>query len=303
MFEHPDAPTLQRRRVEQAAIALPIAVTGRDAAVLHRPLARRHHLTQRRGDSGLIGLGDLAGRHIELQPVAIGRDVAARHHDRRSAQRHGVERQGRGRQHAAIDRHQPGRPDRCSAVGDDGRARGAQIASQIDAPSGHRADMGEKRGRVTARRATGEIDRETAQAAGAKLQRIRHAALPWRALGGLRALPTQRRDKLDCRSFVMGLAAWASGEAPINVSFIPQPQSRAMQIQKRTMNWLPRASLYDEAETARLKRRAQAQSDLATSANNNATLISTGISNTGESINLTLRIGAARIQAGTTKKV
>ncbi len=101
----------------------------------------------------------------------------------------------------------------------------------------------------------------------------------------------------------MGLAAWASGEASVNVSFIPQPQSPAMQIQKRTMNWLPRASLYDEAETARLKRRAQAQSDLATSANNNATLISTGISNTGESINLTLRIGAARIQAGTTKKV
>jgi hypothetical protein len=76
-----------------------------------------------------------------------------------------------------------------------------------------------------------------------------------------------------------------------------------MQIQKRSMNWLPRASLYAEAEGARLKRRAQAQSDLATSANNNSALISGGTSNVGESINLTLRIAAARIQGGTTKKV
>ena len=76
-----------------------------------------------------------------------------------------------------------------------------------------------------------------------------------------------------------------------------------MQIQKRTMNWLPRASLYDEAETARLKRRAQAQSDISTAAYNNSALISGGTSNVGESINLTLRIAAARIQGGTTKKV
>jgi hypothetical protein len=76
-----------------------------------------------------------------------------------------------------------------------------------------------------------------------------------------------------------------------------------MQIQKRTMNWLPRASLYDEAESARLKRRANAQSALATSSNNNSALISSGTSNVGESINLTLRIAASRLQNGTTKKV
>ena len=46
-----------------------------------------------------------------------------------------------------------------------------------------------------------------------------------------------------------------------------------------------------------------AQSDLATSANLNANLIAGGTSLTGESINLTLRIAAARIQGGTTKKV
>lgn len=76
-----------------------------------------------------------------------------------------------------------------------------------------------------------------------------------------------------------------------------------MQIQKRTMNWLPRASLFDEAEAARLKRRAQAQSDIASAASNNGALISGGTSAVGESINLTLRIAAARIQGGTTRKV
>ena len=76
-----------------------------------------------------------------------------------------------------------------------------------------------------------------------------------------------------------------------------------MQIQKRSMNWLPRPSLFNEAEAARLKRKAQAQDDLAKSANMSSALIGGTTSNTGESINLTLRIAAARIQNGTTKKV
>ena len=74
-----------------------------------------------------------------------------------------------------------------------------------------------------------------------------------------------------------------------------------MQIQKRSMNWLPRPSLFNEAEAARLKRKAQAQDDLAKSANMSSALIGGATSNTGESINLTLRIAAARIQNGTTK--
>lgn len=76
-----------------------------------------------------------------------------------------------------------------------------------------------------------------------------------------------------------------------------------MQIQKRTFNWLPRASLYAEAEAARVKRKAQAQSDIANGASMNATLISTGTAVTGESVNLTLRIAANRIQTRSTKKV
>jgi len=75
-----------------------------------------------------------------------------------------------------------------------------------------------------------------------------------------------------------------------------------MIVQKRTMNWLPRASMHDEMQAAREKRRAYLQADLANSANNNAALISTNTSS-GESVNLTLRIAAARIQNGTTRKV
>lgn len=70
-----------------------------------------------------------------------------------------------------------------------------------------------------------------------------------------------------------------------------------MKIEKRTMNWLPRASLHDEAEAARLKRRAHARDAISQSAAVNTNLI--GLNNTfstGESINLTLRVAAQRIQ-------
>jgi len=76
-----------------------------------------------------------------------------------------------------------------------------------------------------------------------------------------------------------------------------------MEIAKRTLNWLPRASLYAENEAARAKRRANLQSDLSSAANLNASLISAGTSSTGDAVNLTIRIAAARIQNRTTKKV
>ncbi len=69
-----------------------------------------------------------------------------------------------------------------------------------------------------------------------------------------------------------------------------------MQIAKRSMNWLPRASLYQEAENARLKRKAYAQDDIAKSQNLAAGLMSGTTGSTGEQINLTLRIAAQRIQ-------
>ncbi len=76
-----------------------------------------------------------------------------------------------------------------------------------------------------------------------------------------------------------------------------------MQIQKRSMNWLPRASLFNEAEAARIKRKAQAQADIANAASMNASLISAGFASTGDSVNLSFRIAANRIQTKSTKKV
>jgi hypothetical protein len=75
-----------------------------------------------------------------------------------------------------------------------------------------------------------------------------------------------------------------------------------MQIAKRSMNWLPRPSLYQEAENARLKRKAYAQSDIEKNINLASGLIGGATVNTGEQINLTLRIAAARIQATANEK-
>jgi hypothetical protein len=75
-----------------------------------------------------------------------------------------------------------------------------------------------------------------------------------------------------------------------------------MQIVKRTMNWLPRQSLYAEAENARLKRKAYAQDDIAKSQSLASGLIGGATLNTGDQINLTLRIAANRIQTAANEK-
>ena len=75
-----------------------------------------------------------------------------------------------------------------------------------------------------------------------------------------------------------------------------------MQIVKRSMNWLPRASLFNEAEAARLKRKAQAQADIATNSNTASGLIGGSTTYTGDQINLTLRIAASRIQTQAKEK-
>lgn len=75
-----------------------------------------------------------------------------------------------------------------------------------------------------------------------------------------------------------------------------------MQVVKRTMNWLPRQSLYAEAENARLRRKAYAQDDIAKGQNLASGLIGGTTSNTGEQINLTLRIAANRIQTQAQEK-
>lgn len=76
-----------------------------------------------------------------------------------------------------------------------------------------------------------------------------------------------------------------------------------MQIGKRTMNWLPRPSLYDEAEAARLKRKANAQSYLAQQASNASAFSSLNTFASGSAVDLTMRIAAARVRSGVKPKV
>lgn len=75
-----------------------------------------------------------------------------------------------------------------------------------------------------------------------------------------------------------------------------------MRIEKRTMNWLPRASLYDEAETARLKRKAYAQDYLSQQSNNASVFSSLNTSAAGSAVDLTMSIAVARVRAGVNVK-
>jgi hypothetical protein len=74
-----------------------------------------------------------------------------------------------------------------------------------------------------------------------------------------------------------------------------------MRIEKRTMNWLPKLSAYQEMQQAREKRQV-ANERVAISASNASNMIGSGIANATESYNLTLRIAAARVQAGVNVK-
>jgi hypothetical protein len=75
-----------------------------------------------------------------------------------------------------------------------------------------------------------------------------------------------------------------------------------MRVEKRTLNWLPRASISDEMDAAREKRRAYIKQDLANAASLNSSLIYTNTAST-DSVNLTFSIAAQRIRSGTTPKV
>ena len=75
-----------------------------------------------------------------------------------------------------------------------------------------------------------------------------------------------------------------------------------MQIVKQSMNWLPRASAWQEAESARLKRKAANAEFMSTSSTNNATLISTNTSSS-DSVNLTMQMAMTRLRSGKVPKV
>lgn len=71
-----------------------------------------------------------------------------------------------------------------------------------------------------------------------------------------------------------------------------------MRIEKRTMNWLPRPSLYNEAEAARLKRKINAQSSIEQQSRNAGMLTSLNTSAAANAVDLTMSIAVARVRAG-----
>lgn len=70
-----------------------------------------------------------------------------------------------------------------------------------------------------------------------------------------------------------------------------------MIIQKRTMNWLPRAGVYDEMQANRAKR-LEANERVNANMARAASMLSVGVSASEGAYNLTLRIAATRVQAG-----
>lgn len=72
-----------------------------------------------------------------------------------------------------------------------------------------------------------------------------------------------------------------------------------MQIQKRTMNWLPRPSMYAAAAAARQKQRAQ-HDEFLSNQTSLASAFSTAQANElTESVNLASKVALARIQGKT----
>jgi hypothetical protein len=80
-------------------------------------------------------------------------------------------------------------------------------------------------------------------------------------------------------------------------SLRPQSHPRNMIIQKRTMNWLPRAGIYDEMQANRAKR-LEANARVDASLAQASSMLGVGVSASEDAYNLTLRIAAARVQQG-----
>jgi hypothetical protein len=74
-----------------------------------------------------------------------------------------------------------------------------------------------------------------------------------------------------------------------------------MQIQKRSMNWLPKLSMYQEMQANKAKR-ADANARVDANMAQASAMIGIGPAASEEAYNLTLRMAAARVQAGVNVK-
>jgi hypothetical protein len=74
------------------------------------------------------------------------------------------------------------------------------------------------------------------------------------------------------------------------------PQAFPMQIQKRTMGWLPKASLYNEQAAKRAKQRASHQAFMSSQTNLTSTIGNIMNTNMTETTNIVSKIALARLE-------
>jgi len=74
-----------------------------------------------------------------------------------------------------------------------------------------------------------------------------------------------------------------------------RPQALPMQIQKRTMGWLPKPSLYNEMAAKRAKQKAAHQEFLATTSSLTDTVASINMNRVTETGNIVSRVALARL--------
>ncbi len=76
-----------------------------------------------------------------------------------------------------------------------------------------------------------------------------------------------------------------------------------MRIEKRTMNWQPKVSTFDQMEAARKKRRAWAQATLQYTQSLQNSFINSNVSQAQGAVNITMSQAVARVRTGEKPKV
>ena len=135
-------------------------------------------------DGRLVLLVDFAIRAVELDAVAVGRDVGARDHQRARLQRQSIKRQSRGGHRAAIERREACLFQRRDAGGGHIGARIAEIAANENGVARLCLAGCEKVPRkcrgINGRRFPFQIDGEATKAARSKFQA--HSQLRFRKI-------------------------------------------------------------------------------------------------------------------------
>ena len=167
-----------REAIRREGVAVAAAVAG-DGVGLRRGRRGRGHLAtgadipQRREDRGLVRFGDLAVRPVELQAVAVLRDMASRDHDGVGPAPHRLQGERRGRQGPAIDRREPGRGGGGGHRRRDAGAAVAQVPADHHLPAPAAGRHGpEERPRIGIARPADEFSHETAQAACSEFKTV-----------------------------------------------------------------------------------------------------------------------------------